>query len=116
MLGGDGNRAIGAAKNGAWVVEGIGVPEVDDEPSVLGTGHESHACAHLDTKCFVGLGVRNARRRRSVGTPAPPDVDGAGSGGGTTRVRHGTNTSGIRSRADVALDFLRSVPASKDTA
>ena len=95
MLRGDSNRAIGAANDGAWVVEGIGAAEVDDESSVLGTGHEGHAGPNFNAECFIGLGVRNARRRGCIGTPTSSDVDGAGRGRGTTRVRFRTNTGGI---------------------
>ena len=111
MLGVDSNRAIGPANDGSWVVERIGAAEIDDESGVLGTGHESYAGANFNAECFVGLGVRNARRRGRVGTPASPDVDGTGSGSGSTRVRCRTNTCGIRCRADITLDFLLSVLA-----
>jgi len=98
------------------MVEGVGAAEIDDESSVLGTGHESYAGADFNAECFIGLGVRNARRRGCIATPASPDVNGTGSGSGTTRVRSGTNTCGIRCRADITLDFLLSVLAGRETA
>jgi len=116
MLGVDSDRTIGTANDGAWMVEGIGAAKVDDESSVLGTGHEGYAGANFNAECFVGFGVRNAWRRGCVATPASPDVDGTGSGSGTTRVRCGTNTRGIRCRADITLDFLLSVLAGGETA
>ena len=66
MLGGDSNGAIGPANDGAWMVEGIGAAEVDDESCVLGTGHEGYAGANFNAERFVGFGVRNAWRRGSA--------------------------------------------------
>jgi hypothetical protein len=116
MLGGDSNGAISPADDGVWMVEGIGAAEVDDKSCVLGTGREGHTGANLNAECFVGFGVRNARRRRCIGTPAPPNVDGARSGSRTTRVCCGTNTYWIRSRADINLEFLISVLTDRETA
>lgn len=95
MLCGDSNRAIGASNDGARVVEGIGAAKVNDESSVIGTGHEGHTGANFNAECFVGLGVRDAWLRSCIGTPASSDVDGARRRSGTTRVRFRTNTGGI---------------------
>ena len=55
MLGGDSNRAIGTANDGAWMVEEIGVAEVDDESCVLGTGHEGYAGANFNAERLLDL-------------------------------------------------------------
>ena len=114
MLGGDGNGAIRAAYDGALVIEGIGSAEVDDEAGVLGIACKCDAGAHLNTEGFVGLGIGNARGRGGIGTPATPDVDGAGRGSGTARVGCATNTGRIGSRADIALNFLLGVLANDE--
>ena len=51
----------------------------------------------------------------TFGAPAAPDVDGAGRGGGTARVRCDTNAFGIGSRAYVVLDFLLGALADHET-
>jgi len=115
MLGGDCDRAIGTSYDGAFVIEGIGSTEVDDEPGVLRTAHKSNSGPCFNAEGFVGLGVGNARGRSGIRAPAALDVDGAGRGSRTAGVGCGTNTSRIRSRADVALNFLFSVLADDET-
>jgi hypothetical protein len=106
MLGRDCDRAIGTSYDGAFVIEGIGTTEVDDEPGVLRTAHKSNSGPCFNAEGFVGLGVGNARGRSGIGAPAALDVDGAGRGSRTAGVGCGTNTSRIGSRADVVLNFL----------
>src|ERR1700739_2497682 len=106
MLGGHGNGTIGAANDGTFVIKGVGAAEVDDEAGIPRITHKGDGGTNLDAEGFVGLGVGNARRRGCIGTPASPDVDGAGRGRGTARVRPDANTFGVGSRAYVALNFL----------
>ena len=115
MFGGDGNGTIGAAYDGTFVIEGIGAAEVDDEAGIPGITHKGDGGANFDAEGFVGLSVGNARSRGCIGTPASPDVDGAGRGRGTARVRPDANTFGIGSRAYVALNFLLRVLPDHET-
>src|SRR5258708_30092560 len=55
MLGGDGNGAIRAAYDRAFMIEGIASAEVDDKAGVLGTARKCDGGAHLNTEGFVGL-------------------------------------------------------------
>jgi hypothetical protein len=115
MLSGHCDGAIGTAYDGAFMIEGIGATEVDDEPGVLRTAHKSNGGACFNAEGFVGLGVGNARSRSGIGAPAALDVDGAGRGSRTAGVGCRANTSRIGSRADVALNFLFSVLANDET-
>jgi hypothetical protein len=114
MLGGDGDGTIGAAHDGAIVIEWIRTAEVDDEASVLRTAHKSDRGSDFDTESFVGLGVGNARGSGGVRALVALDVDGARRRGGTASVGRGTNAGRIRNRANVAFDFLLGVAASDE--
>jgi len=115
MFGGDANRAIGAAYDGTLVIEGIGAAEVDHEAGILGTTHKINGGANLNAESFVGLRIGNAGGRGGTGAPAALDVDGAGRGSGTARIRRGTNARWIGSRADIILEFLLRVFPVKET-
>ena len=106
MLGGHGNGAIRAAQDGTLVIKWIGTVEVDDEASVLRIAHKGDGGADLNAEDFVGFCVGYARGRGGIGAPAAPDVDGTGSGRGTTRVLCGAHACGIRSRTGIVLNFL----------
>jgi hypothetical protein len=67
----DSNRAIGAAHDGALVIEGIGAAEANDEAGVLRGAGESDGGANFDAEGFVGLGTRNVRSRGGVLFAAP---------------------------------------------
>src|SRR5260370_18789754 len=114
MLSSDGDGTIGPTHDGTFVIKGIGAAEVDDEASVLRTAHKGDRGADFNAEGFVGLGVGNIGGSGRVGTLAALDVDGARRGSGTAGVRRGTNASSIRSRANVAFDFLLGVAASDD--
>jgi len=106
MFGGHGNGAIRAAYDGTLVIKWITTVEVDDEASVLRTAHKGDGGANLNAEDFVGFCVGYARGRGGIGAPAAPDVDGTGSGRGTTRVLCGAHACGIRSRTGIVLNFL----------
>ena len=115
MFGGDGDRAIRAAYDGAFVIERIGAAEVDDEAGILGTAHKRNAGADFDAEGFVGLSIGNAGSRGGTGRPAALDVDGAGRGSGTARVLRCANACWIGSRADIVLEFLLRVFPGRET-
>jgi len=109
MLGGHGNGAIRAAHDGTLVIKWISTVEVDDEASVFRTAHKGDGGADLNAEDFVGFCVGYARSCGGRGAPAAPDVDGTGSGRGTTRVLCGAHACGIRSRTGIVLNFLFAV-------
>jgi hypothetical protein len=106
MFGGDGNGAIRAAYDSTLVIKRINTSEVDDEAGILRTAHKGDGGANLNAEDFVGFCVRYARGRGCTGAPAAPDVDGTGSGRGTTRVLCGAHACGIRSQTCIVLNFL----------
>ena len=57
MLGGNGDGTIGAAHDGAIVIEWIRAAEVDDEASVLRTAHKGDRGADFNAEGFVRLGI-----------------------------------------------------------
>ncbi len=77
MLGDDGDGAICAANDGAVMVKGIVLTEVDDETGVSGTGGESDGGADLNAERFVGFCVRDTRFRGGIVHSAAPDIDSA---------------------------------------
>ena len=114
MLGDHGDGSIGAAHDRPFVVKWIGAAEVNNEAGILGTAHERDASSNFNAEGFVLLGVGDARFCGCVGTLAAPDVDRAGRRRGSACVGNCTNASRIRSRANVAFDFLLSVAASDE--
>lgn len=106
MLGDDGDGAISAAHDGAFVIEGIGAAKVDDEAGVFGTAHEGDGGSDFNAEGFVLLGVGDAGFCGGESALAAPDVDGTGRRCGATSVSGGTNAGRIGGGADVALNFL----------
>src|SRR6266481_5809820 len=115
MLRGDGDRAVGAAYDGTIVIERIGGAKIDEKSNVPRATHEGDRGADFDAEGFVGLGIRNARRSCSIVATTAPDLYGAGRGSGATGICCGTNTRWIRSRADVAFNFLLCVLANDES-
>ena len=115
MLGSDGDGTIRAANDGAFVVNGIVLPEINDETCVLGTGGESDGRTDLYAERFVGFGIGDIRRRCSVGALASPDINGAGRGSGSARIGHCANACGVGRGANVIFDFLLGVFARDQT-
>jgi hypothetical protein len=93
------------------MIKWFSLAEVDNEARILRTAHKGDGGTHLNAEGLVGFGVGNARGCGGIGAPAAPDVDGAGSGSGTTRVLCGANACGIRSRTGIVLNFLFGVLA-----
>lgn len=106
VFGRDGNRAIRAADDGAIVVKGVVLAEINDKTRVLGTSGESDGGADLNAEGFVGLGVRDTRFRGGGVASAAPDIDGARRGSGAAGVGLGANACLIGHRANVIFDFL----------
>lgn len=96
MLGRDGDRAIGTAQDGTFVIERIVGAEVDDKAGAPRAAHKSDGSADFNTEGFVGLGVRNIGRRSGIGASAAPDVDGTRRRSRTACVRCATNACRIR--------------------
>jgi hypothetical protein len=110
----DGDRTVGTADDRTLMIEGIGFAEVDDEPSIFGTTHKGDCGANLDAEDLVRLGVRNTGGRGGQSALTAPDVDGARRRGRPARVLGRTNTGGIRSRANVTLNFLLGILANQE--
>ena len=106
MFGGDGDGTIRAANDGAFVVKGIVLTEINDETGVLGTGRKSDSGADLNAEGLVALGVGDTRFRGGVAASAAPDIDGARRGRGATSVGLSTNACGIGRGANVIFDLL----------
>src|SRR5208283_125896 len=54
MLGGDGDGSISAARDGAFVIEGIGAAEINDEARVFRATHKDDGGAHFNAESLVG--------------------------------------------------------------
>ena len=78
MFCGDGDGAIRATDDGAIVIEGIGVAEVDDGAGVFRAAREGDGGAGLNAKGLIGFGAGDAWGGGGGGALAAPDVDGAG--------------------------------------
>ena len=115
MFGSDGDGTIRAANDGAFVVKGIVLPEINDETCVLGTGGESDGGTDLYAERFVGLGVGETRFRGGVVASAAPDIDGAWRGSRATSVGLSANACGIGCGANVIFDILLGVFACDET-
>ena len=71
----DGYGSICAANDGTFVLEGIFLPEINDETGVLGTGRKGDGCTDLDAERFVGLGIRKTWFCGCVTAPAASYID-----------------------------------------
>ena len=74
-LGGHRDRLIGTAHNSTYVIEWIGLSEIDDKTGPRRTAAKRDSRADLNAEGFVRLGVRDTRLRGGVGASTASDVD-----------------------------------------
>jgi len=115
MLCGDGYWAIRATDDGSVVIEGVFAAKIDDKARVPRTAFEDDVCADFNAKRFIGFGVGKVGRRGRVITATAFDLHSARSRYRTAGICCGTNTGGIRSRADVPFNFLLGFIAGNET-
>ena len=113
MFGSDGDGTIRAANDGAFVVKGIVLLEINDETGILRTGGESDGGADLNAERSVGLGVGDTRLGRGVALSAAPDIDGAWRGSRATSVGRSTD-AGIGRGTNVIFDALLGLSANRE--
>jgi hypothetical protein len=105
------NGTVGAAHDGTFVIEGIGVAEVNDEAGVFRATRKGNSRADFNAEGFVGLGIGKARGSGGVRALVTLDVDGAGRRGGAASVGRGANACGEAEQTSSLTCFLVSLPA-----